>query len=47
MIFALADVPSVYNGQEVSAQDLNNFAQNTEILDQIVYGSTPLFLSNW
>lgn len=47
MIFALADVPLVYNGQEVSAQDLNNLAQNTEILEQIVNGPLPLFLSNW
>lgn len=47
MIFALADVPSVYQGQEVSAQDLNNLAQNTELLDQIVHGPSPLFLSNW
>jgi hypothetical protein len=47
MIFALADVPLVYQGQEVSAQDLNNLAQNTEILDQIVHGPNPLFLAHW
>lgn len=47
MIFALANVPLVYQGQEVSAQDLNNLAQNTEVLEQIVRGPSPLFLSNW
>lgn len=47
MIFALAPISSVYNGQEVSAQDLNNLAQNTELLEQIVEGPTRLFLSSW
>jgi hypothetical protein len=47
MIFALSPISSVYNGQEVSAQDLNNLSQNTELLEQIVEGPTRLFLSNW
>jgi len=47
MIFSLASVPRIYTGQELSAQDLNNLAQNTEILEQIVKGSDRLFLSNW
>lgn len=47
MRFALADVPKIYTGQEVSAQDINNFIQNTELLEQIVYGPDKLFLSSW
>jgi hypothetical protein len=47
MIFSLASVPRIYTGQELSAQDLNNLAQNTEILEQVVRGTDRLFLSNW
>jgi hypothetical protein len=47
MRFALADVPKIYTGQEVSAQDVNNLIQNTEILEQIAYGPDKLFLSSW
>jgi len=47
MIFSLASVPKIYLGQEISAQDLNNLAQNTEILEQIVKGPDKLFLSHW
>jgi hypothetical protein len=47
MIFALSTLPSVYDGQELSAADLNNLAQNTEILEQIVNGPDKLFLSSW
>ena len=47
MIFALSPISTVFNGQEVSAQDLNNLAQNTELLEQIVEGPSRLFLSNW
>lgn len=47
MRFALADVPRVYTGQEVSAQDLNNLMQNAEMLEQIAYGPDKLFLSSW
>lgn len=47
MIFSLANVPKLYVGQELSAQDLNNLAQNAEILENIVHGPDRLFLSNW
>ena len=47
MIFALANLPAVYDGQELSAATVNNLAQNTEILEQIVNGPDRLFLSNW
>jgi len=47
MIFSLASVPRIYQGQEISAQDLNNLAQNTEILEQVVKGPDRLFLSDW
>mgnify|MGYP000614980592 CR=1 FL=1 len=47
MIFALASIPSLLEGQELSAADVNNLAQNTEILEQIVNGPDKLFLSNW
>jgi hypothetical protein len=47
MIYSLATVPKIYDGQELSAQDLNNLAQNTEILDQYVHSPDRLFLSNW
>ena len=47
MIFALGKVPKLYTGQEVSAQDLNNLAQNVEILEQVISGPDRLFLSDW
>lgn len=47
MRFALADVPRMYTGQEVSAQDVNNFVQNVELLEQIAYSPDKLFLSSW
>jgi hypothetical protein len=47
MIFALANIPSVLDGQELAAADLNNLSQNTEILEQIVNGPDRLFLSSW
>jgi hypothetical protein len=47
MIYSLATVPKIFDQQELSAQDLNNLAQNAEILDQYVHGPDRLFLSNW
>ena len=47
MIFALANMPSVLDGQELAAADINNLSQNTEILEQIVNGPDRLFLSSW
>jgi len=47
MIFALSTLPSLFDGQELSAADLNNLAQNTEVLEQIVNGPDRLFLSSW
>jgi hypothetical protein len=47
MIYALATVPKILEGQEISAQDLNNLAQNTELLEEIVHSPDRLFLSNW
>lgn len=47
MIFALSTVPSITDGQELSAADVNNLAQNTEVLEQIVNGPERLFLSSW
>lgn len=47
MIFALSNLPSVYDGQELSTATINNLAQNTEILEQIVNGPDRLFLSSW
>jgi hypothetical protein len=47
MIFALGKVPKLFKGQEVSAQDLNNLAQNAEILEQVISGPDRLFLSDW
>jgi hypothetical protein len=47
MIYALATVPKIFDGQEISAQDLNNLAQNSELLEEIVHGPDRLFLSNW
>lgn len=47
MIFGLTPVPEFVNGQEVSAQDLNNLMQNASFLEQIVKGPTKLFLAHW
>lgn len=47
MIFALGRVPSFFKNQEISAQDLNNLAQNAEILEQIIKSPDRLFLSDW
>lgn len=47
MIFALGRVPKFFEGQELSAQDLNNLAQNVEIMEQVVKGPDRLFLSDW
>ena len=47
MIFALGRVPKFFEGQELSAQDLNNLAQNVEIMEQVIKGPDRLFLSDW
>jgi hypothetical protein len=47
MIFALGKVPKFFIGQELSAQDLNNLAQNVEIMEQVVKAPDRLFLSDW
>lgn len=47
MIYALATVPKIFEGQEISAQDLNNLSQNSELLEEIVHSPDRLFLSNW
>jgi hypothetical protein len=47
MIYALATVPKIFDGQEISAQDLNNLSQNAELLEEIVHSPDRLFLSNW
>ncbi len=47
MIFALTPPPQLREGQELSAQDLNNLAQNALFLEQVAKGPTKLFLAHW